>query len=227
MRIKTLLVAGAVALSGLAITPSVAAPPSSMVTRTDDGYVMGNPKAPIKLVVLSSFGCSHCRILDDTMMQPLRRNWIDTGKVSLRYVPYGMFPTDVPALFLSECGDPKRFFDRSARIFKMQSQTGSTFRQASEASKAQIAKGPPSNVPRGLAILSGLTLNSPSVGVSTATYSKCLNDQTLRSTISKRQKLIESRYQFAGTPSIWINGKATNTGSSWPKLEAIIKSVSR
>lgn len=224
MRITTILAAGIFAAAPVLAAP---APLSSNVVRTDDGYLMGSPKAPVKLVVLSAYGCPHCRILDDSMMQPLKRNWIDTGKVSLRYVPYGMFPTDVPSLFLSECGPASGFFDRSGRIFRMQQTVTATFAGSSQAARDGIAAGPPANVPSSLAALSGLVGNAPRAGVTQAAYRQCLANPAIRQTISKRQKLIEGRYKFPGTPAVWINGKPTGTGSSWPKLEAMLRATSR
>ncbi|MFZ3481854.1 thioredoxin domain-containing protein [Sphingomonas sp. 3-13AW] len=232
MRITTLFAAALLAAAPVAAaaTPAPApapAPLSSQVIRTDDGYLMGNPKAPVKLVVLSAFGCPHCRIIDGAMMPPLKRDWIDTGKVSLRYVPYGMFPTDVPSLFLSECGRVDGFFNRSGRIFKIQQVVTSAFAGAPSASRSKIAEGPAANVPGALASLSGLTNYAPRVGVTQAAFRQCLSNPGIRQAISKRQKVIEARYKFVGTPAIWINGKPTGTGSSWPKLEALLKAASR
>lgn len=226
MRITTLLAAGLFAAAPIAAAPAPA-PQSSVVTRTDDGYLMGSPRAPIKLVVLSAYGCPHCRILDGTMMQPLRRDWIDTGKVSLRYVPYGMFPTDVPSLFLSECGPASGFFTRSGRIFQMQQQVTGTYAATAEDARDRVAAGPAANVPSSLASLSGLIGYAPRTGVTQATYRQCLASQQIRQTISRRQKLIEARYRFQGTPAVWINGRPTGTGSSWPKLEAMLRATAR
>jgi len=226
MRITTLLAAGLFAAAPIAAAPAPA-PQSSTVVRTDDGYLMGNPKAPIRLVVLSAYGCPHCRILDATMMQPLRRDWIDTGKASLRYVPYGMFPTDVPSLFLSECGPAAGFFSRSGRIFQMQQQVTGTYAKTPEEARDKVAAGPPANVPASLAGLSGLIGYAPRAGVAHAAYRQCLANPKIRQTISRRQKLIEARYRFVGTPAVWINGKPSGTGSSWPKLEAMLRATAR
>lgn len=226
MRISTML---AVCLVAAPPVASVAAPAplSSTVARTDDGYLMGSPKAPVKLVVLSAYGCPHCRILDGTMMQPLKRDWIDTGKVSLRYVPYGMFPTDVPSLFLSECGPVSGFFGRSEHIFQMQQTVTATYSKSPQTARDRIAAGPPADVPAALAGLSDLVNYAPRASVTQAAYRQCLASPGIRQTISKRQKLIEGRYKFPGTPAIWINGKPTGTGSSWPKLEAMLRAAAR
>lgn len=226
MRITTLMAAGLFAAAPIAAAPAPA-PKSSTVVRTDDGYLMGDPRAPIRLVVLSAYGCPHCRILDSTMMQPLTRDWIDTGRVSLRYVPYGMFPTDVPSLFLSECGGEAGFFSRSGRIFQMQQQVTGTYAATSEEARGRVVAGPAASVPASLAALSGLSGYAPRAGVTRTAYRQCLASPAIRQTISKRQKLIEARYRFSGTPAVWINGRPTGTGSSWPKLEAILRATAR
>ena len=225
MKFRTLI-----ALATMVLASPVAAgpaPSATSVVRTDDGYLLGSPKAPIKLVVLSAFGCPHCRVLDATMTGPLERDWIRTGKASLRYVPYGMFPTDLPALFLTECGTTATFFDRSHRVFAAQQRTVTRYSQAPAEAKATLAKGPKTQFAPGLAALSGLLDDAPALGVGKAAYGRCLRDPNILKTISARQKTIEARYKFVGTPSAWIDGNPTGTGSSWPKLEAALRAAAR
>ena len=224
MRITLSLIAGLMVSAPLQAAP---ARPSATVTRTDDGYLMGSPSAPIRLVVLSAYGCPHCRVLDRTMTPPLKRDWIDTGKVSLRYVPFGMFPTDIPSIMLAECGSTSGFFERSGRVFEMQGKATSQYAGISESAKTDVAASKPGDVPRGLALLSGLDRMSASAGVAKAAYLQCLQDPSRRKALSTRQKLISARYRFEGTPAVWINGRQTGTGSSWTKLEAALRAATR
>lgn len=223
MHINTSLLACLILSAPLQAAP---ASPSTTVARTDDGYLMGSPSAPIRLVVLSAYGCPHCRVLDRTMMPALRRDWIDTGKVSLRYVPFGMFPTDIPSIMLAECGPASGFFQRSGRVFEMQAKTTMQYAGMSESAKTDVAASKPGDVPRGLARLSGLDRTSTSAGVPAATYARCLEDPARRRALSNRQKLIAARYRFEGTPAVWINGRQTGTGSSWTRLEAALRTAS-
>ena len=63
------------------------APPAgkswSQVVRVDgDGVVMGNPDAPIKLEEYGAFTCGHCAQFAKDSHEELKRDFVDTGRVS-------------------------------------------------------------------------------------------------------------------------------------------------
>ncbi|MBL7599238.1 thioredoxin domain-containing protein, partial [Escherichia coli] len=70
--------------------PTVQAPAGKawvdMISKTKDGgYLQGNPNAPIKLVEYGSRNCPYCGLFGRTAPEPLRKNYISTGKVSWEF----------------------------------------------------------------------------------------------------------------------------------------------
>src|SRR5688500_2291328 len=76
--------------------PVAAVPPPAGTTWADTveitpegGWLAGNPDAPVKLVEYGSLTCPACAAFSTSGMQPLREEYINSGRVSyeLRSVP--------------------------------------------------------------------------------------------------------------------------------------------
>ena len=74
-------------------------------------HVLGRPDAPNVLIDYASFTCPHCAHLHMRgACRPLKRDWIDTGKLKLIH---RHFPADIVATrasLLAECAGPDGFF---------------------------------------------------------------------------------------------------------------------
>jgi protein-disulfide isomerase len=71
----------------------------------DVGYNLGDPEAPIAIVEFSDFGCQYCGSFARESFPALRQEFIATGKVQWKYVPYvlGIFPNGDRAAIAGEC----------------------------------------------------------------------------------------------------------------------------
>lgn len=197
--------------------------PHDMVAKVDDGYVQGLPTAPIKLTVISSFGCPHCADFDRDATAELRRDWIDTGKVQVHFVPFMLFPTDIPALILADCGDPKAFFHRADVLFARHDETQNRFRAMDPATSAQLQKADERTQTLGILHQSGLDQAYGALGLRPEQAKACLTDQTLRASLRARQKLAVARYQVKGTPTILIDGRPARP--SWPTVRQALSAA--
>jgi protein-disulfide isomerase len=72
---------------------------------TGVGYDEGDPSAPIVVVNFSDFGCPYCGTYARETHPVLAREYIATGKVFFKYVPFvmGMFPNGDKAARAAEC----------------------------------------------------------------------------------------------------------------------------
>jgi protein-disulfide isomerase len=203
--------------------PARVAVQRDVVTRIDDGYTLGNPKAPLKLTVVSSFGCIHCANLENQGMAALRRDWVNTGKVQLRFVPFVMFPTDMAAITLADCGPTSGFFRRSAAIFARRDVTERSARALDRASVLRLRTAPMAE--QNAIIVKGSRLNEgyQAMGMTPAQASACLSSATLRAAVDKRQKLADTRYNPAGTPTVLLNGR--KIASSWSGIEQELRNA--
>ncbi len=69
------------------------------------GYDLGDPTAPIAIVEFSDFGCQFCGSFARESFPTLREEFIATGKVRWKYIPYvlGIFPNGDRAAIAGEC----------------------------------------------------------------------------------------------------------------------------
>jgi protein-disulfide isomerase len=69
------------------------------------GYDKGNPDAPVVIIEFGDFGCSACALFATETMTQLHREFIATGKVRWKYVPFilGSFPNSGEATKAAEC----------------------------------------------------------------------------------------------------------------------------
>src|SRR3546814_2370864 len=98
------------------------APPAgkswSEIVRVDgDGMVMGNPEAPIKLEEFGAFTCGHCAKFTQDSHEELKRDFIDTGRVSYKLTPFMLHPVDAIAGAIVKCAGPERFFPLADATF--------------------------------------------------------------------------------------------------------------
>lgn len=78
---------------------------SQRIDLNEVGYQIGNPEASVIVVEFSDFGCHFCRSFALQSFPTIKREYIDTGKVSWRYVPYilGIFPNGDRAAIAGVC----------------------------------------------------------------------------------------------------------------------------
>ncbi len=69
------------------------------------GINRGDVDAPVKIVEMSDYGCGYCRQFHEETFPSLLAEFIDTGMVEWKFVPYitGMFGNSLPATEAAEC----------------------------------------------------------------------------------------------------------------------------
>ena len=72
---------------------------SKLVSRTPEGgYLMGNPKADVKLVEFGSMSCPHCAEFEEKGAQKLINDYVKTGRVSYEFRNFVRDPLDITDL---------------------------------------------------------------------------------------------------------------------------------
>lgn len=93
------------------------------VDLTRVGYNQGSPTAPVVVVDLSDFGCPYCGQFARETYPTLDREYVQTGKVFFKYVPFvmGMFPNGKEAARAAECaGDQGKFWPMYDHLYEGQ-----------------------------------------------------------------------------------------------------------
>lgn len=105
------------------------------------GYNIGSAAAPVVVVEFSDFGCPYCRKFALETFPALYEEFIRTGKVRWKYVPFtlGIFPNGAEAARAAECaGEQDRFLPMHDLLYRNQAEwKGSRDADALFASYAQ------------------------------------------------------------------------------------------
>ena len=211
------------AAGGQAADPiaAVAAPAgttwSQTVTATPDGFVMGNPDAPLKLVEFGSFTCSHCAEFSAASHEPLKRDFIDTGRVSFELRPFVRDPLDLMLATTAVCAGAERFFPLSEAIFAAQNELIGGAQAAPNAAQT-IANLPEAERFPSLARAWGLDRFFAARGLTAADVNRCLADTAALEAREASARRNGEQYEIAGTPSFLLNGTLLQNVGTWEQL---------
>jgi protein-disulfide isomerase len=104
-------------------TAAGAAPADGQVDLRSVGYDLGSADAPVVVVEFSDFGCSFCAMFARGTFPELHEEFVETGKVRWKYVPFvmGMFPNGDEAARAAECaGEQGKFWEMHDLLYAHQ-----------------------------------------------------------------------------------------------------------
>ena len=199
------------------------------ITKTKDGgYLQGNPNAPIKLVEYGSRNCPYCGLFGRTAPEPLRKNYISTGKVSWEFRDFLIHGApDLAAALLNQCVPDESFFSMLDQYFENQEQFLSRTEQLVKTNPQLVQQLQGQAAPQaavGFAEALGMIDFMKQRGVPEAKARECLADQKKIDAIAKVNADAATVYGVSGTPSFFINGKKVEAGS-WEQLEPLLKAA--
>lgn len=95
------------------------------VDLTGVGYDRGSPTAPVVMIDLSDFACPYCGKFSLTTYPAIEREYVKTGKVFFKYVPFvvGSFPHSAEATRVVECAaEQGAFWPMVTHVYEGQGQ---------------------------------------------------------------------------------------------------------
>jgi protein-disulfide isomerase len=141
--------------------------------------IKGDPNAPVIMIEVSDYDCSHCRDYSRDIEPKLEEQYIKTGKVRYIVHSFGFGPDTQAIAAASLCaGDQGKFFEYHALLFKNQG----AFDSNSLASYAQ------------------------QVGIDAQAFATCVNSGKHRADVDASSKAVVAA-GVNSTPSFFINGK--------------------
>lgn len=188
------------------------------------GFVMGNPKAKVKLIEFGSLTCPHCRKFDEDGVSTLVGKYVKSGAVSWEFRNYVRDPFDLSAALIARCNGAGSFFPLMRALFKDQP-TWIAKIQAADASQIDALRtAPPSRQFVGFAKVAGLQAWGASHGVQVARSNQCLsNGKSVDQLVQITKKAMSDYPDFAGTPTFVINGAMVQQTATWDQLEPKLK----
>ena len=206
-----------------------AAPPPAGKSWTDvvaptaeGGMLMGNPKAPIKLVEYGSLSCPHCAKLANEGFAKLTGTYVASGKVSLEYRSFAIHGIDIPLTVLARCGAPEAFFGLVEQLYL--NQTPLLDRAQKGQTEAQAAAAlPPAKRMVAVADAYGLTDFFSARGVPVDKAHTCLADQAAAEVVAKQAEAY-GKDGIDSTPTLFMNG-TKQPALTWAELEPALQAA--
>jgi len=209
--------------------PQIAAPNNGdwreVVTQTENGFLMGNPQAPVRLVEYASLACPHCKDFSEQGTPALRDNYVRSGQVSWEFRHFLLNAPDVSFTVLARCQPPAAFFRTIEQMFAQQSEF---FAAIDEAESQRIGAMPPEQQAEPLARAMDLDTFFARRGMPEARFSQCLSDRANIQAVTDMtsRAAAPGPNQVTGTPTFFINDeKQDATIGSWATLEPLLRAA--
>lgn len=197
------------------------------------GFVMGNPRAKVKLVEYGSMTCPHCARFDQSAAPTLIGKYVKSGQVSWEFRNYVRDAFDVSASMVARCNGARSFFPLTRAIFKEQKNWEAKIQAVPEDQLKATQDLPPGQEFAALAKVAGFPQLAAASGVPVAKTSQCLSNADTVNQLIQIGSDANAKYpDFPGTPTFLINGVMVDLGpvsedQVWPALEAKINAAVR
>ncbi len=240
LRIALLSSLGAIALAGCGesktdptkeqdVVAKVAAPAgkswsTTVVKTAEGGYLMGNPDAPIKVVEFASLTCSHCADFSKESAEELKRDFVDTGRVSLEVRNFIRDPLDAAAAAVIQCAPVERYYPLQENVFASQAELIQNAQGNEEGFKAAMALPP---AQRFTGIAKALKLDSffQARGLTADQVNSCLGNIDNIAKLEKTTNAAIEQYKVSGTPTFVINGQVAEGIAAWGPLRDRLRTL--
>lgn len=193
------------------------------VAKTEDGFVMGNPNAPLKLVEYGSRTCPTCARFDVEGMEPLKQQFISTGKVSYEFRDFPVHgPLDLAPSLLGTCVEPQAFFPMLDQMMHNQQELLSKAQSIPQEKFAALQDKPAELAPY-LAEQLGYLDFVKQRGMPEAKARQCMTDQKRIEALAASAQRATNEHNVTGTPSFILNGKMLDGVADFPGLAAALR----
>lgn len=209
--------------------PKVAAPAgtqwSRTIARTADGFVMGNPDAPLKLVEFGSPTCSHCATFSQASHAEMQSEFIDSGRVSMEYRPFMLNPADLLLAQVMTCaGGTDRFFPLLENVYASQEELFAGLQGGGEAAQAAAALPEGQRFPA-MAAAFKLDTFFAARGVPQAETNRCLAQTAQVNAWAERTSSNATEFEITGTPTFFLNGTMISASEEWPAVREKLRAA--
>ena len=198
---------------------------SETVAKTDEGYLLGNPDAPVKLVEYGARLCPACKAFATTGFQPLINTYVSTGKVSFEFRDFLIHgPGELGLAMLARCGDKATFFPILEQTYANQDALNEKMIGVSPAQQQALQGKPPVQVVTGWTEAIGGIDFMKQRGLTDAKARQCLGDEKLMDEITAVTQKRGGDGTVSGTPTLIVNGNKVDA-IGWPDVEKALKAA--
>jgi protein-disulfide isomerase len=190
----------------------------------EGGHVMGNPNAPIKVIEFASLTCPHCADFATESHDELKRDFIDTGRVSLELRNFIRDGIDLTAAAITHCAPPERYFPLTQSTFASQAQIFEAA-QANPQGYEAAMKAAPNVRFQQLAKAMKLDQFFQSRGMTGEQVNACLANLDGIKKLEDGTNNAQQQYNVQGTPTFIINGQVAEGIATWPLMRDRLRTM--
>lgn len=188
---------------------------------SEQGYLLGNPAAKVKLVEYVSLTCSHCRTFAEQSMETLTRDYITSGRVSYEIRPYPLDVIAATAAQLTYCLPPEKGLLMTFAFLGAQDQILESAEALSDEDVNAMEALAPADYRVAVAAKTRVTELGSLFGVAEPEVRACLSDQARADRLETAVEAAEA-LGVSGTPAFMLNGQLIGS-HDWQTLEPLIK----
>ena len=185
-----------------------------------DGYLLGNPDAPIKLIEYASLTCPACAAFAQNGADQLKEDYVATGKVSyeLRNQIHG--PHDLILAQMVRCGAPETYHPLSDQVWKNLEEVLNPVFERQEQFGQALSLPEDQRFVQAAGVADFYDFFAAR-GLSEDQARTCLADFSAMEAIAERPETQSRELDVTGTPSFFLNGRKLELEPTapWPQIE--------
>lgn len=166
----------------------------------ENDRVLGNSVAPVTVVEYGDFQCPFCGRLHANINEPLREQYIKTGKVKFIWRDFAFLGAESQwASQAAHCaGDQEKFWEYHDYLFEHQNGEN-----------------------RGAFSIANLKTFADALGIERVAFDRCLDDEAYAELVEKNTQEGRS-VGVSGTPTVFINGRSVVGAVSFAEFQGVI-----
>lgn len=166
----------------------------------ENDRVLGNSVAPVTVVEYGDFQCPFCGRLHANINEPLREQYIKTGKVKFIWRDFAFLGAESQwASQAAHCaGDQEKFWEYHDYLFEHQNGEN-----------------------RGAFSIANLKTFADALGIERVAFDRCLDDEIYAELVKKNTQEGRS-VGVSGTPTVFINGRSVVGAVSFAEFQGVI-----
>lgn len=186
----------------------------------EDGYVLGNPDAPLKVVEFVSHTCPACANYARESAAGIE-DYVASGVVSVEIRNQVHDPLDLTIAMLVRCGAPESFHPLAKQAWANLNEIVQNAQANGEALNAAM-QAPPAQRYMAIAETAGLVDFFAARGISRDQAAQCLADGAKAEQIANNSQTQSAELNVTGTPTFFLNG-ARLDGANWASVDAALQ----
>lgn len=186
----------------------------------EDGYVRGNPDAPLKLVEYVSHTCPACANFAGESAAGLD-DYVASGVVSVEIRNQVHDPLDLTIAMLVRCGSPESFHPLAKQAWASLNEIIGGAQANGEALNAAM-QAPADQRYQAIAETAGLVDFFAARGISRDQAMQCLADGAKAEQIAQNSQTQSEQLGVTGTPTFFLNG-ARLSGANWDAVDTALQ----